>query len=39
MPMVRPLYQMTPGGIATVMYSDGSRQSFREEDLVGFVGQ
>ena len=38
-PMVRPLYQMTPGGIATVMYSDGSRQSFREEDLRGFVGQ
>ena len=30
---------MTPGGIATVMYSDGSRQSFREEDLRGFVGQ
>ena len=38
-PMVRPLYQMTPGGIATVMHSDGSRQSFREEDLRGFVGQ
>ena len=39
-PVVRPLYQSAPapGGIATVMYSDGTRQSFREEDLRGFVG-